>query len=200
MIIEERLSREVETVGQETPIVAVAQRMRDQDVGVVAVLDGDRLAGVCTDRDIVVRCVADGLEAAEVCVRDVMSVEVLCCFGDDDVRVARDLMLEHGVNRLPVVDREHRLMGVVSGPELNDDPVPRTKSVKVTFHKEKTDARGRPHKVPVKTVYITSVSDRAAAEAIAVRKVEEQAGTTWTNVATGFEAEEEARKAPTPDR
>jgi CBS domain-containing protein len=101
------------------------------------------------------------------------------------------MMTEHTVRRLLVISHEHALVGIVTLPDVGGIEPPRKKSVKVTFHKEKTDSYGRPHKVEVKTVYITSVRGKEAAEAAAVKHVEQEAGTAWTNVATGFESREE---------
>lgn len=191
MQVREVLVHEVESVGPDTPLIHVARRMREIGIGFMPVVGDEKLAGVVTDRDIVVRCVAEGLEPATTVAQEIMSVEVVCCFGHDDVEHARELMLERGVRRLPIINEEHRLIGVVALPDLEGGPIPRSKSVKVTFHKEKTDSYGRPHKVPVKTVYITGATDREGAESAAVRTVEQQTGTSWTNVATGYESEEE---------
>ena len=65
------------------------------------------------------------------------------------------------------------------------------KAIKVTLQKEKTDSYGRPHKVPIRTLYITGVKDKGAAEVAALERVEEEEGTVWTNVANSFEVEEE---------
>jgi hypothetical protein len=65
------------------------------------------------------------------------------------------------------------------------------KALKVSFHKDKTDSYGRPHKVPVKTVYITGVKTREAAEAAAVKRVQEEHGTAWNTIADRIEIIEE---------
>lgn len=191
MKVEEVLVRELEWVGPDMPLIEVARRMRERGRGFMPVVGGEKLVGVVTDRDIVVRCVAEGLEPARTTAQEIMSVEVVCCFGHEEVEHARNLMVERGVRRLPIIDPQHRLIGLVGFPDLDGGPTPRSKSVKVTFNKEITDSYGRPHKVPVKTVYITGATDRAGAEAAAVKTMEEQEGTTWTNVATSFESEEE---------
>jgi CBS domain-containing protein len=100
-------------------------------------------------------------------------------------------MSEHTVRRLPVIDQENRLVGLLSLSDLEGQTLPHRKGMKVTFHREVTDSRGHAHKVAVRTVYITGLENRDQAEAAAVKRLEEEAGTVWTNVATGVEAEEE---------
>jgi CBS domain-containing protein len=106
--------------------------------------------------------------------RDVMSVEVICCFEDESVEHARRLMSEYNVRRLPVIDRDHHLVGFINVGDTEGRAKPVKKAIKVTFHKEKTDSYGRPHKVPIETVYITGVKNKEAAEAAAVKRLEEE--------------------------
>ncbi|QLH40705.1 MAG: CBS domain-containing protein [Defluviicoccus sp.] len=168
-----------------------AQRMRQQDLRFMPVVEGDRLIGVITDRDIVLRCVAEGTDPDTVVVQDVMSREIVCCFMGESIEHARTMMNEHRVRRLPVIDKHNRLVGLVALADLEGGISPHKKGMKVVFHKEVTDSRGQPHKVAVKTVYITGQNNREQAQAAAVRRLEAETGSAWTNVATGVEAEEE---------
>jgi CBS-domain-containing membrane protein len=120
-----------------------------------------------------------------------MSLEVVCCFEDDTAEHARELMADHNIRRLPVIDHDHRLVGIVKLPELEGQELQTKKAIKVTLQKEKTDSYGRPHKVPIRTMYITGVKDKGAAEVAALERVEEE-GTVWTNVANSFEVKEVA--------
>jgi len=117
----------VECVGPDESVQEAAQRMRSLDVGPLPVCGDDgRLLGMITDRDIVVRATAEGLDPRLVRVQDVMSEDVIYCFEDQDVDTAAQLMEEHRIRRLPVLDGDRRLVGIVSLGDLairaNKDP------------------------------------------------------------------------------
>src|SRR5512133_3915410 len=83
-------------------------------------------------------------------------------------------MAEHNVSRLPVIDRDHHLVGIIKLADIEGQVKPVKKAVKVTFHKDMIDSSGHPHKVPLKTVYITGAKDKEAAQVAAVRQWEEE--------------------------
>jgi CBS domain-containing protein len=91
--------------------------MKECDCGVLPVADGDRLIGMITDRDIAVRGIADG-NGPDARVRDAMTDEVMYCFEDEDIQHICQNMAEIQVRRLPVVNREKRLVGIVSLSDL----------------------------------------------------------------------------------
>jgi CBS domain-containing protein len=91
--------------------------MRDDNCGALPVGENDRLIGIVTDRDIAVRGVAEGRPASAK-VRDVMSEKVFYCFDDNDVAEAARLMSEHQVRRLPVLNRDKRMVGIVALADL----------------------------------------------------------------------------------
>jgi len=97
--------------------------MAELDAGALPVQDDDRLVGMITDRDIVVRAVAQG-KSPDTPVRDVMSREVLYCFDDQEIKDIARNMGEVKVRRLPVVNRDKRLVGIVSLGDLalNEEP------------------------------------------------------------------------------
>jgi CBS-domain-containing membrane protein len=95
------------------------------------------------------------------------------------------------LRRLPVVDRDHQLVGIIKLADLEGESTSVKKALKVSFHKDKTDSYGRPHKVPVKTVYITGVKTREAAETAAVKRVQEEHRTAWKNIGDRVEITEE---------
>ena len=94
-----------------------AELMKDCDCGILPVADGDRLVGMITDRDIAVRCIAEG-KGPDAKVRDAMTEEVKYCFEDEDVSQVCANMSEIQVRRLPVMDRNKRLVGIVSLSDL----------------------------------------------------------------------------------
>jgi CBS domain-containing protein len=101
-----------------TTIRDIACRMRDDNIGALPVGENDRLIGMVTDRDIVTRAVAENKSGGNTTVRDVMSEDIYYCFEDEDSKRAAQIMAEHQVRRLPVLNREKRLVGVVALADL----------------------------------------------------------------------------------
>jgi CBS domain-containing protein len=91
-----------------------ARAMRESDTGALPVGESDRLVGMVTDRDVTVRLVAEGGDPARTKVRDVMTPEVRYVFEDEDLEYVADNMAQQQVRRLPVMNRQKRLIGVVS--------------------------------------------------------------------------------------
>jgi CBS domain-containing protein len=113
MRVAEAMSRDVQVTTPDQSLLEAAKMMADSDCGVLPVRENDRLVGMLTDRDIVVRGLAQGKDASTQ-VRDVMSHEVKYCFEDDDVDDVARNMGDLQVRRLPVVSRDKRLVGIVS--------------------------------------------------------------------------------------
>lgn len=114
MRISEVMSSEVRIADPDDTIQDIAQIMEDTDVGFLPVGEDDRLVGMVTDRDITIRAVARGLDPHTTRVREVMTDKVLYCFETDDVQEAARSMAELRVRRLPIVNGDKRLVGVVS--------------------------------------------------------------------------------------
>ena len=113
------MTRDVPAVGPEWHLPDVARLMRDQNLGALPVAEDDELIGIITDRDLVVRGIAEGFAAADGRqARDVMSGSVLYCFEDQSVEDALQNMGDRQVRRLPVVDRDRRLVGMVALSDL----------------------------------------------------------------------------------
>ena len=113
MKVSECMSRSVTVANPKQSIAEAARMMAECDSGVLPVGENDRLVGVITDRDIAIRAVAQK-RGPETPVRDIMSKEVLYCFEDDDVEDCAENMGEQQVRRLPVVNRDKRLVGIIS--------------------------------------------------------------------------------------
>lgn len=113
MRINEIMSRDVEVARPQDTIQDVARKMRDIDTGAIPVCDGDKVRGVVTDRDIVIRAVCEA-RSFETPVTDVMTADVEYCYEDDDIMAAADKMAELQVRRLIVLDHDQRLVGIVS--------------------------------------------------------------------------------------
>lgn len=95
-----------------------AELMTDLDVGALPVCDGERLVGMLTDRDIVVRGIAAGRDPDATSCEDVMSRDVRVCTADQDTEEVMRVMGEEQVRRMPVVDTDHRLVGIVAMADL----------------------------------------------------------------------------------
>jgi CBS domain-containing protein len=118
MEVKEIMSSEVEVIHSNVPVKAAAEKMKALDVGVLPVRDGDRLIGMLTDRDIVVRAVAGGMDASKTKVENIVTPDVIYCFEDQDVGEAAKLMQEKQVRRLIVLNRDKRLAGILSVGDL----------------------------------------------------------------------------------
>ena len=116
--VQDVMTKGAECVSPSTTLQHAARKMRNMDVGPLPVCDNDRLVGMITDRDITVRAVADGCDTRTATVREVMTPEVLYCFEDQDVQEAARLMQENQVRRLLVLNRDKRLVGIVSLGDL----------------------------------------------------------------------------------
>ncbi|WNM33462.1 CBS domain-containing protein [Streptomyces sp. Li-HN-5-11] len=105
------------TVEPQTSVTAVAQKMRDEDIGAVLVTEGDELRGLVSDRDLVVRALAEGGDPDQRTVASACSGDLFTVTPDDDVDQAVQVMREHSVRRVPVVDHGHPV-GIVSLGDL----------------------------------------------------------------------------------
>jgi CBS domain-containing protein len=112
------MTRDVRVISPRDTIEQAAQAMAQIDAGVLPVGDGDRLIGMITDRDIAIRGVAEGCKP-DALVRDVMSQEVLYCYDDEDADDVLENMAEIQVRRMPVIDHDKRLVGIVSIGDLS---------------------------------------------------------------------------------
>jgi CBS domain-containing protein len=130
MRVQEAMTPGVKLTSPDQTIKDAAALMAEIDAGIIPVAQGDRLVGMITDRDIAVRAVAKGLPPTTP-VADVMSREVLYCHDDDDVQDVAENMGEMQVRRLPVLNRDKRLVGIISladiavkdGPECAGEAV-----------------------------------------------------------------------------
>ena len=109
----EIMTRDVRTAMRETPLSEIATMMRDGDMGAVPVVENGRLIGIVTDRDIVVRCVADG-HGPDTPVSEAMTTEIFSVRPDDFVFEAIRLMGDKQVRRMPVVAEDGKLAGIIS--------------------------------------------------------------------------------------
>jgi len=105
-------------VTPETPISEAARLMKSDDVGSLPIIEGERLAGIVTDRDIVLQAVAEEKDPRGMPVREVASRELVTIGPEEDLSEALRLMASHQVRRIPVVDEDSRLVGIVAQADI----------------------------------------------------------------------------------
>jgi len=118
MRVNEVMSHPVRIAEPTDTLQQAAQLMAELDAGSLPVGENDRLIGMVTDRDIAIRGDGRGCDPTRTVVRDVMTKEILYCFDDEDVDKVADSMAMQQVRRLPVLNREKRLVGIVSLGDL----------------------------------------------------------------------------------
>jgi CBS domain-containing protein len=116
--VREVMSARPRAVSPDTSVQEVAELMEQEDVGSLPVLEGDRLQGIVTDRDIAIRAVAKGKDPRGMPVREITTRELVTVGPDDDLAEALKLMATYQVRRIPVVDDDERLVGVVAQADI----------------------------------------------------------------------------------
>lgn len=106
------------TIDAEKPVAYAAKMMRDEDVGLAPIVQGDRLVGTLTDRDIAIRVVAEGRDPESTTVREVASTDLVTIDPERSLDEALRLMAQHQVRRLPVVEEDGRLVGVLAQADV----------------------------------------------------------------------------------
>jgi CBS domain-containing protein len=116
--IKELMTVKPRTVKQGDSIVDAAKLMKGEDTGVAPIVDGDRLVGVITDRDIAIRVVAEGRDPQSTKVEDVASQNLVTIDPQQDLDEALRLMAQHQVRRLPVVEEDGKLVGIIAQADV----------------------------------------------------------------------------------
>lgn len=121
MQVRDVMTEHAECISPDASIQDAARRMKQLNVGPLPVCENDRLVGIITDRDIVVRGVCEGCDPERTEVREVMTPHITYCFEDQDIEEAAELMREQKIRRLAVLNRQKRLVGIVSLGDLAVD-------------------------------------------------------------------------------
>ena len=116
--VREVMTRTVETIQPDTTLQEAAKQMEATDVGPMPVVEGGRVVGILTDRDVITRAVSAGRDPQSTKVREVMTSEVVSCSEDTDVKEAARLMQENQLKRLVVLGPNQQLVGIVSLADL----------------------------------------------------------------------------------
>jgi len=114
MELRDIMTRDVEIVSASASLKEAADKMKSLDVGLMPVCDGDRLQGILTDRDITIRATAHGRDPKKTKVSDVMSTDLAYCLEEQEVEEAVSLMEARQIRRIPILNQDKRLVGIVS--------------------------------------------------------------------------------------
>ena len=118
MQVKDVMTKGAEVVRPDATLQEAANKMRSLDIGPLPVCDGDKVVGMLTDRDITVRATAEGLDPKQTKVREVMSKELITCLEDQDVKEAAELMQSKQIRRVPILNKDKRLVGMLSLGDL----------------------------------------------------------------------------------
>ena len=192
MLVRDIMKTRVSSIEAEATALTAARRMRDERVGCLPVTENGRLVGIVTDRDLVVRCMAEDDGPGTTAVSRVMSVETVCCDETQTDDQALALMRQHGFMRLPVLDRTGALVGLVSQRDVLTN-LSTKQAHKISFYKELMSSDGHHRPVAIHVVYVTGAQDKNQAEAAAQAKLEKEMHVPrWSDVADGFTVDEPA--------
>lgn len=117
--VEEIMRRDVRRTNSDMCLSDAARKMRDMDVGCLLVWENKKLIGIITDRDVACRAIAEARDPATTTVRDVMSKDVAFCFSDQIAGDAANIMMEKKLRRLPVLDRDNHVVGILTLSDLS---------------------------------------------------------------------------------
>jgi CBS domain-containing protein len=119
MKVKDIMTKEVQVIHPDDSLQAAAQKMSSHDIGFLPVLEADQLVGVITDRDLVLRGIAQGMNSNAMLGRELMTSPVIYCFEDQDIKEVAKLMEESQIRRLVILSRpDKRLVGVISLGDL----------------------------------------------------------------------------------
>jgi CBS domain-containing protein len=126
MKVKSSMHKGVEWVSPDTPVRVLANVMREQDIGAIPIGENDRLIGMVTDRDVAVRAVANGSDVSSLTAKDIMTKGIAWCRDGDDVSHAANIMQSKQIRRLPVIDKNKRMVGILSLGDLSHAATERT--------------------------------------------------------------------------
>jgi CBS domain-containing protein len=191
VLVSEVMRRDVTTVGPNISLALAARTMRDQGVGCLPVIEEERLIGMITDRDIIVRGVAEGLDPFRAIVREAMSANAIACSLEHTVDQARELMAAHLIKHLPVLDHRERVAGLVSLRDITGQ-FAKCRPHQVTFFKRLASSSGHVRNVEVGKVYLSPAIEKHDVVPAALAKFERDHGLArWDQGADVYELKED---------
>lgn len=118
MKIKDIITPDPQCISPDTLLTEAAAEMKSLDIGILLVCEDSQLVGTLTDRDIIIRAVAEGYDPNTISVSRIMSRDLIYCFDEDEIATAARMMEKHQIRRLPVLNREMQLVGIVSLGDL----------------------------------------------------------------------------------
>ncbi|MGB7917003.1 MAG: CBS domain-containing protein [Rhodomicrobium sp.] len=193
MLVRDVMRKTVSVQAEETLEVA-ALRLKQENVGALPVVEADRIAGMITDRDILLRGPAGGRSMQRTKAREVMSVGAVACHDADDLHHALGLMSRNRIHRLPVLDGNEKLVGVLSLNQLGT-PSSEPAAFEVVFYKQLPNSTGHVCNVELTRVAVARGSSKAEAVQAAIKEFEqERKAARWDLVADGYDVLERGSK------
>jgi CBS domain-containing protein len=187
VVVKDVMSSNVAAVGPDVSVAVAARVMRDRGVGCLPVLEQGQLIGMVTDRDLVERALAEGLDAYKTAVHAVMAAAPMSCRAHETVEEAHQMMVRRQVGYLPVLNERGRLVGVLSYGDIAGHR-PRCRPHEVRFFRKMSTSSGRQHKVAVGTVYLSPATRAEDIPAAAIRRFErDRKIEPWSQLADGYE-------------
>lgn len=187
MLVKEVMTANVAAVGPDVSVAVAARTMRDRCVGCLPVVEQGQVIGMVTDRDLVERALAEGLDAYKTAVRSIMSGAPVSCLAHQTVEEAHQKMTRRQVSYLPVLNERGRLVGVLSYGDLAGHR-PRCRPHEVRFFKQVSTSSGHQHNVALGTVYLSPATRKEDIPAAAIRRFErDHKVEPWSQLADGYE-------------
>lgn len=186
--VADAMRRELVTIDAEASVALAARRMRDHEIGCLPVLEQGRPVGLVTDRDLVVRGLAENPDLSQWRVAEVMSTGPLTIAPERSVEEACRLMTDTGVRRLLVVADEVRLIGLISWHDLAAFSARRPQARQVGFYRRIVDSHGHPHRIELYRLYVSPGVPANEVEPFAIGRFEAMNGDVpWRLVADDYE-------------
>jgi CBS domain-containing protein len=186
--VADAMRRELVTIDAEASVALAARRMRDHEIGCLPVLEQGRPVGLVTDRDLVVRGLAENADLSQWRVAEVMSTGPLTIAPERSVEEACRLMTDTGVRRLLVVADEVRLIGLISWHDLAAFSARRPQARQVGFYRRIVDSHGHPHRIELFRLYVSPGVPANEVEPFAIGRFEALHGDIpWRLVADDYE-------------
>ena len=184
--------RKTASVHAEETLEVAALRLKQKNIGALPVVEADQVVGMITDRDILLRGPAGGRSMQHTKAREVMSVGAVACHDTDDLDHALGLMSRNCIHRLPVLDGDEKLVGVLSLNQLRT-PASEPAAFEVVFYKQLPNSTGHVYNVELTRVAVARGSSKAEAVQAAIKEFEqERKGARWDLVADGYDVLERA--------
>lgn len=198
MLVRDIMRRTVSVQVEETLEVA-ALRLKKENVGALPVIEADRIVGMITDRDILLRGPAGGRSMRQTKAREVMSVGAVACHDTDDLDHALGLMSRNRIHRLPVLNGNEEFVGVLSLNQLTTPSEPA--AFEVVFYKQIPNSTGHIHNVELTRVAVAKRSSKAEAVQAAIKEFEQERKTArWDLIADGYDVLQRGSKPPQAER